>query len=316
MIVGIPKISVLIVSYNQEIVIKRTIESLLCQKDYIYEICISDDCSTDRTWDVILEYERMYPDLFKTRRNQTNIGIFKNVEFTWTMPSGEIVYQLAGDEECGDEWFQNVVEYIKNNDIDYKKELFCIYGDYKCVYPNGDSLTCSNKYATSGVDRLRLYERGLLANRSSCYSINVLNKFLRVSNGRSFIVENAQDSQLHIFTQRAYYLPLVGNIYYANIGVSSNMSNDIILEHENTMVYAYVFFKKLCVEIHHKDKNLPQYNIAKKRFFYKKSFDNLLHLIRCSLSVFDPKFIFITKGIKRTLFPLFRRFPHKKPICW
>ena len=104
MIDGIPKISVLVITYNQEDVIRRAIDSLLVQKDYIYEICVSDDCSKDRTWNILKEYSEKYPGLFVLNRNNPNIGIFENIEKTWTMPTGEIIYQLSGDDACGEGW--------------------------------------------------------------------------------------------------------------------------------------------------------------------------------------------------------------------
>ncbi|MBQ0090650.1 MAG: glycosyltransferase, partial [Prevotellaceae bacterium] len=64
MIEGIPRLSVLIITYKQEELIKRAIYSLLAKKDYIYEICVSDDCSPDGTWEVLQEYDRLYPGLF------------------------------------------------------------------------------------------------------------------------------------------------------------------------------------------------------------------------------------------------------------
>ena len=202
MIEGVPKISVLIICYKQEELIKRAINSLLAQKDYIYEICVSDDCSPDRTWEVLQEYDKQYPGLFKLHQNRPNVGIFENIEYTWTMPTGDIIYQLAGDDECGEGWFKTVIEYIQNNHIDYKNELFCIYGDYKCVYPNGDSFRYNQRYAKKNKDLVRLYERGFICNRSSCYSVNVLKKFIKVSRGRSFMVENAMDLQVHLFSKR------------------------------------------------------------------------------------------------------------------
>ena len=139
MIKGIPKISVIVITYKQEELIKRAINSLLSQKDYIYEICVSDDCSPDHTWDVLQEYDKQYPGLFVLNRNEPNVGIFENIERTWSMPTGDIIYRLAGDDECGEDWFKTVVDFIQENRIDYKSELFCIYGNYKNVYPNGDS---------------------------------------------------------------------------------------------------------------------------------------------------------------------------------
>ena len=145
MLPGIPRISVKIITYNQEVLIRRAIDSILPQLDYVYEICISDDCSQDGTWAVLEEYSQKYPGLFKLSRNEVNVGIFENIERSRALPTGDIVYTLAGDDECGDGWFKAVVEYINAHHIDYKNELFCIYGDYECHYPNGDTFVFSNK---------------------------------------------------------------------------------------------------------------------------------------------------------------------------
>lgn len=57
-------LSILVVSHNQADLLIRCIDSLLQQKIYfLYEIIISDDASTDTTWDVINQYMSQYPDL-------------------------------------------------------------------------------------------------------------------------------------------------------------------------------------------------------------------------------------------------------------
>ena len=72
MIKGIPKISVLIICYKQEELIKRAIDSLLSQKEYIYEICVSDDCSPEPVYDVCKRF--LQDTRFSYRRNEQNIG--------------------------------------------------------------------------------------------------------------------------------------------------------------------------------------------------------------------------------------------------
>ena len=52
MLENIPKISVLVICYKQENVIRRAMDSLIAQKDYIYEICINDDKSPDKKWEI------------------------------------------------------------------------------------------------------------------------------------------------------------------------------------------------------------------------------------------------------------------------
>lgn len=56
-----PKISALVICYKQEKLIKRAIDSLLNQKEYLYEICVSDDGSPDKTWEVLQEYAVQHP---------------------------------------------------------------------------------------------------------------------------------------------------------------------------------------------------------------------------------------------------------------
>ena len=66
-----------------------------------------------------------------------------------------------------------MVDFIQVNGIDYKNELFCIYGDYRVLYPNGDSFVFKNDSVTKGIDPMRLSIRGIIGNRSSCFSSKV-----------------------------------------------------------------------------------------------------------------------------------------------
>lgn len=317
MINGIPKISVLIICYKQEELIKRAINSLLVQKDYIYEICVSDDCSPDSTWEVLQEYDKQYSGLFKLHRNDPNIGIFENIEQTWMMPTGDIVYRLAGDDECGPNWLKTVVNYIQDNNIDYKNELFCIYGNFKSLYPNGDEVIFRNKLITSGLDPIYLSFRTVIGNRSACYSRKVLQKFEKVSQGRSHIAEFAQEIQLQLYSSKNYYIPQVGNIYYANVGISNATSSDKYFDERQQIVpYAIKLVESKGIVL---DKRLYRYykaNNAEKAFYNKKNPITFIEMLYCKLLSYDSRIGLKSIGLKRTLFAIFRRFPHSKPISW
>lgn len=329
MISNMPKISVLIICYKQEELVKRAINSLLNQKEYIYEICISDDCSPDRTWEVLQEYDKQYPRLFKLHRNESNVGIFENIEYSWTMPTGDIIYQLSGDDECGEGWFKTVIEYIHNNKIDYKNELFCIYGDYQAVYPNGDSFVSRNNLILTPYLPLGLALRKLICNRSVCYSINVLNKFIKVSEGRSYAVESAQTLQIPIMGERNYYIFQVGNIYHTGIGVSTGKNrNGLKIEPHTSMECVQKVLAYKPIKLSKKDKNLM-------KFYHERAlYRNRLQMIennsygnwhrfkdRCRLCVLYLSSINFSLGIKgfrvkRCLFAIVRRIPHRRPIFW
>lgn len=238
-----PRISVLMITYKQEKVIGRTLDSLISQREYLYEICINDDCSPDGTWGIIQEYAQRYPELIKPVKNEKNVGIFENIELTWERPTGDIVYQLAGDDEAGNGYFKAVLDYIEENRIDYKNELFCIYGDYKEVESDGREIIFKNSMVLRH-DVMKLKLRMLISNRSACFSRRVIEMFEKVSEGRSYNAELVQDNQLQLFVNKNYYIPVVGNIYYAGIGVSARMSREDHIANINEGYQRLVCFMK------------------------------------------------------------------------
>lgn len=102
----IPRISVIVVTYNHEKYIGECLESLLAQTLMPVEIVICDDHSTENTWSIISEYKEKYPDLIKPYRHEQNIGMVKNSQFGRKMYSGELVSVIEGD----DRWLSRKLE--------------------------------------------------------------------------------------------------------------------------------------------------------------------------------------------------------------
>lgn len=315
MLEGIPKISVMVITYKQEKLIGRALESLLAQKDYLYEICVSDDCSPDNTWRVLLEYQNKFPEIIKLHRNEHNVGIFENIEQRWTMPTGDVVCGMAGDDEAGEGWFKKVVEFIIEKGIDWKNELFCIYCDGKNLYPNGDYYISHDKAIAKYPDKaLRLALRGIISNRGCCYSINVLRKFEKVSQGRSHIAEMAMDRQLQMYAERNYYIPAVGNIYYANIGVSAHLNEDTLNDRKKIRPYAEQYIESKGEKISKSDKYYGKYMTTVIDFRFHPSFLRLMKAIWYYIKSFSIPYSFLGDDMRRYVFALLRRIPHKRPI--
>ena len=312
---GIPKISVIVLTYKQENVIGRALDSLLAQRDYIHEICVSDDCSPDGTWDVLQDYDKQYPGLFKLHRHPQNVGIFENIESTWTMPTGDFVYRLAGDDECGEGWFKTVVEYIQKNHLDYENEKLCVYGDFKAVYPNGDSMVFCNNLVLKDIDKVYLTLRNAIGNRSACFSSKIMKKYKKVSQGRSHIAETAIDIQLSLFSEKFYYIPKVGNIYYAGVGVSRRTSSDsFFAERQEITPYALKFLKAQGKEVDPRYNFFLEANNAEKAYLPQHSIKNLLKVIALKLRSYDCRIGLKSIGFKQAVFALRRRLPHRRPI--
>ncbi len=314
MIEGIPRISVLVITYRQESIVGRTLDSLLAQKNYLYEICVSDDCSPDHTWDVLLDYQKRYPDIIKLHRNEPNLGIFENTEQSWTMATGDVVNTIAGDDTTPDGWYKAVVEFIQQNNIDYKNELFCIYGDYKCIYPNGDSIVHKHSALLKYDNAFRLALRGVINGRGCCFSKRVLDKFQRVSRGRSHMAENAQDRQLQVFSEKNYYIPQVGNVYYSSIGISAHLTEEMKIERMQIWPYSVKCFKELGVELNKKDLLFIKHRIAYQEYIHFGKKTSALLSIWYYLRGFDGKIFWVSESLRGLVFAIRRRLPHKHII--
>ncbi len=69
-----PKVSVLMPAYNAEKYIGEAVESILNQTFTDFELIIIDDCSTDKTWEIIQEYAEKDKRIVSVK-NERNIGI-------------------------------------------------------------------------------------------------------------------------------------------------------------------------------------------------------------------------------------------------
>ena len=69
------KLSVTVITYNQEMFIEETLDSIVNQDLNVpFEIVIGDDASTDRTPEIIKMYADKYPDLIKPIFRTKNLG--------------------------------------------------------------------------------------------------------------------------------------------------------------------------------------------------------------------------------------------------
>ena len=97
-----PVVSICCITYNHEPYIEDALEGFLIQEtDFPFEILIHDDASTDRTADIIREYEAKYPRLIKPiyqTENQYSINVNLPFKNTWDAAKGEYIAMCEGDD--------------------------------------------------------------------------------------------------------------------------------------------------------------------------------------------------------------------------
>ena len=93
------KVSVIVVTFNQEDTIAQTLDSILMQKcNFTIEIQLSDDCSTDSTSAICTRYAEQYPNIIKYHHNSSNKGVRDNYYDALLRCNGEYIADCAGDD--------------------------------------------------------------------------------------------------------------------------------------------------------------------------------------------------------------------------
>lgn len=95
-----PLISFTIGCYNQEAFIREAVESAFAQTYSPLEIIISDDCSRDRTFEIVQQMAAAYqgPHQVRLNRNPANLGIGGNFSRAMALCQGELLVGAAGDD--------------------------------------------------------------------------------------------------------------------------------------------------------------------------------------------------------------------------
>ncbi|HZJ15646.1 MAG TPA: glycosyltransferase [Chthoniobacteraceae bacterium] len=112
-----PKVSVAMVTYRHEPFIAEAIESVLQQRtNFDFELVIGDDCSPDRTGEIVREYAARYPAKIRTHFPQRNEGLTRNLSATIGMCRGQYVAWLEGDDFwTSSEKLQRQTDYLDAN---------------------------------------------------------------------------------------------------------------------------------------------------------------------------------------------------------
>lgn len=112
-----PLVSICTITYNHEKYITEALDSFLMQEtDFPFEIVIDDDCSPDRTADIIQEYKKRYPNIINAQLKDENIGMFPNFAENLHRAKGKYLALCEGDDYWTDpEKLQIQIELMQGN---------------------------------------------------------------------------------------------------------------------------------------------------------------------------------------------------------
>ena len=96
-----PFVSIICTVFNKEPWLKKTIDIFLAQKtEFLFEIILVDDASTDGSRKIIADYQASHPDLIRTFYQDENLGIAKTWVTICKEARGQYIARCDGDDFC------------------------------------------------------------------------------------------------------------------------------------------------------------------------------------------------------------------------
>lgn len=212
-----PKVSVCVVTYNQQEYIRQCLQSIVEQvTNFSFEIIVGDDCSTDNTRMIVNEMASIYPELIKPLFQSENLGAVGNYFATHDCANGEYIAHLDGDDLMLPGKIQQQADFLDKHD-DFK----IVWHRVKYLYDDGINLDDLVEFEEirDGYNRNDLIRYTFLANHSTKMYRSSQRKYCKkVSNTMDYFLNIEQ-----VQSGRAGYVgKQILGVYRHGIGVSSN----------------------------------------------------------------------------------------------
>jgi len=150
-----PKVSVCVMTYNQEKYIRQCLQSIVDQKtDFDFEVIVGDDCSTDDTRTIVKEFAEKYPTVIRTIFQEKNTGGTKNYLDVHAAANGEYIAHIDGDDCALPGKLQAQADCLDvNEDVSFAVHAVKIMGTDKLIgrdarYPTKGSLRDLLRFGT------------------------------------------------------------------------------------------------------------------------------------------------------------------------
>jgi glycosyltransferase involved in cell wall biosynthesis len=186
-----PLVSVCMVTYNHENYIAQAIEGVLQQQTtFPIELVVGEDCSTDRTREIVLKYQKKYPSIIRVITSERNVGARKNVYRTGKACRGKYIAICEGD----DYWH---VPHKLQKQLDYMEshpECGLILADCDEYHQESGKLKRNRNYANGFRTPVNLRMEDILMNigaaKYTCTSFMRSNLYNRIVDADPYLYQD------------------------------------------------------------------------------------------------------------------------------
>lgn len=147
-----PFVSFIVMTYNAEKFVKEAIEGAFSQTYDNLEIIISDDCSTDKTFEIIEQTVAAYTGNKPVRilRNEKNLGIGAHLnKLWWEEAKGDWIVPSAGDDI-------SLADRTERMMLEADSQVGLIHADHYCINELGQLIERSSDYH----EKMKVFETG------------------------------------------------------------------------------------------------------------------------------------------------------------
>ena len=129
-------------AYKQERFIREAVETAFSQTYSPLEIILSDDCSPDRTFEIIQEMAASYSGshALVINRNTQNLGVARHVNWVMAKARGALIVMASGDDRYLPERTARLTSAWLSD-----RHAKAVYSDFSCIDENGHHVTTPRK---------------------------------------------------------------------------------------------------------------------------------------------------------------------------
>ncbi len=264
-----PKVTVCVITYNQENYIRQCLQSIVDQKtDFDFEVIVGEDCSTDGTRSIVQEFAERYSDLVKPIYQNKNIGGCQNYLAVHKAARGEYVAHIDGDDAMLSNKLQCQAKVMDENinspasfhlmEIIDEKSTRCgklwLRESYSSTFSVEDLLIGHPNVCHSSLMYRRLCLKDFLLNRTSDFielhifislalignlvSINKLLGLYRIGVGLS-ASEKALDLYFDVFDNIGAEIPNTKKIKVAALKFARNIALSMLASRDQKLFLKY-----------------------------------------------------------------------------
>jgi glycosyltransferase involved in cell wall biosynthesis len=173
-----PLVTFALFAYNQENFIRQAIEGALAQTYSPLEVILSDDCSSDRTFEIMQEMVAAYsgPHRVVARRNSLNLMTAMHVQAVADEMSGELMVVAAGDDISLPDRVEKLVQAWEDDG----RRAVVLHSWARAWFEGDDAPSSIVRFKVDGTIDLRWFtrnQRGPILPPTAVYSKRLFDEF-------------------------------------------------------------------------------------------------------------------------------------------